>query len=102
MVRAALRIFGFKCSSPATSYQLRYAPTSLLQLAVLDTIQKLENNTYSRPATGLKILDAVTRLIVSRQPMAAAPVPVVARAEIEREIRKQYKKLNDDEYTKSP
>ena len=102
MVRAALNIFGFKCSSPATSYQLRYAPTALLQLAVLDTIQKLQSGTYARPTIGYEILDAITRLIVSRQPMAAAPVPIVARAEIEREIRKQYKKLNNDEYTKSP
>ena len=101
-LRAIERLFGYKCTKPNTSYELRYAPTPLLHMAVLDIVQKLRNKSFARPAFGLEIIEAITRLIASRQPMAAAPVPMQSRPDVEKAILKLYKKLPKEDYGKAP
>ena len=65
-LRAIERLFGYKCSRPEISFNLREAPTPLLHLAVLDIVQKLKNRSYAKPTFGYEIMEAIMRLVASR------------------------------------
>ena len=101
-LRAGERLFGYKCTKPAICFNLREAPTPLLHLAVLDIVLKLKNKSYAKPKNGLEIMEAIVRLVASRQPMPAAPVPIQSRAEVEKELSKLYKKLKKEDFNEAP